>query len=84
MMHPIMRMRRRAGISCVNVQDFVQAYLDGELAEPERILLTAQATIGLCMMPVAAQLPRRTSTADNVGPREAMSTPIFEMMNGTR
>ena len=41
MMHTIMRMRRRAGISCAHVQDLVQAYLDGELAEPGRTQLAA-------------------------------------------
>ena len=41
MMHVIMRMRRRAGISCAHVQDLVQAYLDNELDEPDRARLAA-------------------------------------------
>ena len=36
MMQMIMRLRRKAGISCARVQDLVQTYLDGELEGPDR------------------------------------------------
>lgn len=37
MMRLVMRLRRKAGISCARVHDLVQSYLDGELEEgPER------------------------------------------------
>ncbi len=42
MMRLMMRLRRKAGISCARVQDLVQSYLDGELADgPERERLIA-------------------------------------------
>lgn len=42
MMRLVMRLRRKAGISCARVQDLVQAYLDGELETgPERERLIA-------------------------------------------
>ncbi len=42
MMRLVMRLRRKAGISCDRVQELVQAYLDGELeAGPERDRLIA-------------------------------------------
>ncbi len=41
MMRFMMHLRRREGISCARVQDLVQAYLDDELAEPERDRLAA-------------------------------------------
>ena len=42
MMRWMMRLRRKAGISCAAVQDLVQSYLDGELADgPERDRLIA-------------------------------------------
>lgn len=42
MMRLMMRLRRKAGISCARVQDLVQAYLDGELETgPDRDRLVA-------------------------------------------
>lgn len=42
MMRLMMRLRRKAGISCARVQDLVQSYLDGELEDgPERERLVA-------------------------------------------
>lgn len=42
MMRLMMRLRRKAGISCARVQDLVQSYLDGELEDgPERECLIA-------------------------------------------
>lgn len=41
MMRMIMRLRRKAGISCARVQDLVQTYLDGELEGPDRERLAA-------------------------------------------
>lgn len=41
MMRLMMRLRRKAGISCARVQDLVQAYLDGELEGPDRDRLAA-------------------------------------------
>jgi anti-sigma factor RsiW len=47
MMRLMMRLRRKAGISCAHVQDLVQSYLDGELAAgPERDRLVAH--LALC------------------------------------
>ena len=41
-MRLMMRLRRKAGISCARVQDLVQSYLDGELDDgPERDRLIA-------------------------------------------
>jgi len=41
-MRLMMRLRRKAGISCARVQDLVQSYLDGELEDgPERERLVA-------------------------------------------
>lgn len=37
----MMRLRRKAGISCARVQALVQAYLDGELDAPDRDRLAA-------------------------------------------
>ncbi len=42
MMRLMMRLRRKAGISCARVQDLVQSYIDGELEDgPERERLVA-------------------------------------------
>ena len=42
MIRLMMRLRRKAGISCARVQDLVQSYLDGELDDgPERDRLIA-------------------------------------------
>lgn len=42
MMRLMLRMRRKAGVSCAHVQDLVQSYLDGELPEgPDRDRLVA-------------------------------------------
>jgi anti-sigma factor RsiW len=42
MMRLMMRLSRKAGISCARVQELVQAYLDGELEDgPERDRLVA-------------------------------------------
>ncbi|MGI8757178.1 MAG: zf-HC2 domain-containing protein [Acidimicrobiales bacterium] len=41
MMRLMMRLRRKAGISCARVQDLVQAYLDGELEGRDRDRLAA-------------------------------------------
>lgn len=41
MMRLMMRLRRKAGISCARVQDLVQAYLDDELEGPDRDRLAA-------------------------------------------
>jgi hypothetical protein len=47
MMRLMMRLRRKAGISCARVQDLVQSYLDGELETgPERDRLIAH--LDLC------------------------------------
>ncbi len=41
MMRLMMRLRRRAGVSCARVQDLVQAYLDDELDGRDRERLAA-------------------------------------------